>query len=106
VYTTPGDWKGRAAIVLTFLTPPNPAKKVRGCPTIRTVIYIDPDTRLCMALQAFSQPPNRPEYLVGEAEYDFNTRPDPSIFDPHRLEEGAAKITRVKGYPGVQLSPE
>src|SRR5947209_6426637 len=36
VSTTEGNWKGRKAIVITYLTPPAAAKAARGAPTVRT----------------------------------------------------------------------
>jgi hypothetical protein len=106
VSTTVADWKSRKAMVITFVTPPIPAKAARGAPTVRSLIYVDPATHLCMVLQSYARSPGHPETLVREAEFDFTRRPDRSLFDPERLERGASKITRQKGRPGIIVSPE
>lgn len=105
ISTHHGEWKGRRVTVLTFLTPPTAEKGARGCPTIRAVFYVDPETRLCLAGQKFARSKTGTETLVGETEFDFSRRPDPSIFDPRRVEEGAGSIRQQKGGPGVTLSP-
>lgn len=104
VSTEQGEWQGRRATVLTFITPPTPEKAARGCPTVRGVGYVDPETKLTMALRIYSQGGGQ-EGLVREAVFDYSPRPDPSIFDPRRVEKGAGSIERVKGRPGVRLSP-
>jgi hypothetical protein len=103
--TRSGYWKERRATVLTFLTPPTAAKAARGCPTVRAVLYVDPATKLCMAAKTFARSQRGGEALVGESEFDFSRRPDPSLFDPHRVEQGAGSIKRQQGGPVVSLSP-
>ena len=105
VSTTGGNWKGRKATVITFVTPPIPAKAARGAPTVRSLIYVDPANHLCMALRSYARSPGHPETLVREAEFDFMRRPDRSLFDPERLVRGASKITRQKGRPGIIVGP-
>jgi hypothetical protein len=105
VSTEQRRWKGRKATVLTFLARPTSERATRGRPTVRTVVYVDPKTNLCLALQEFSRSQVGEEVLVRQAEFDFSRRPDPAIFDPRRVEAGAGSIKRQKGGPGVIVSP-
>jgi hypothetical protein len=106
ISTAPGEWKDRQAKVITFVAPPPKEKTARGAPTLRTLYYVDSATKLCLAKQQFARAPNGREMLVLEAEFDFSRRPDKSLFDPHRLEQKATKIIRVKGKPGVGFNPD
>jgi hypothetical protein len=105
VSTEPGDWKGRSVIVITFEAPPPKEKAARGAPTVRTLFYVDSAAKLCIATQQFARSANGNEMLVGESDLDYSQRPDKSLFDPRRLEQGVVKITRAKGKPGSFLEP-
>ena len=105
VTTNQGLWKGRRATVITFEAPPPREKAARGAPTVRTVFYVDPETRLCMAQRQWAVSARTPEHLVEALEFDYDRRPDRSLFDPRRLEEGATSVIRQKGRPGVIVSP-
>jgi hypothetical protein len=106
VSTRPGDWKGRQVIIITFEAPPPREKAARGAPTVRTLFYVDPATKLCTAKQQFARSAGGREKLVTELEFDYTQRPDKALLDPRRLEQGAAKITRAKGKPGSILNPD
>jgi hypothetical protein len=106
VSTAPGEWKGRSVIVITFEAPPPKQKAARGAPTVRTHFYVDPATKLCLAQQQFARSANAQEKLVAESEFDFVQKPDKSLFEPRRLEQGVVKITRAKGKPGEPLNPD
>jgi hypothetical protein len=105
VSTAPGNWKGREATIITFEAPPPKEKAARGAPTVRTLFYLDAATRLCIAKQQFARSPNGREQMVEELEFDYSQRPDPALFDPRRIKQGVAKISRVKGKAGEPLNP-
>jgi hypothetical protein len=106
VSSVPGNWKGRQVIIITFEAPPPRGKAARGAPTVRTLFYVDSTTKLCLAKQQYARSASGKEMLVGELEFDYSHKPDKSLFDPRRLEQGAAKITRAKGKPGSILNPD
>jgi hypothetical protein len=105
ISTKPGLWKGRPATVITYEAPPPREKAARGAPTVRTVFYVDPATRLCMAQRQWAFSARTPKHLVQTTEFDYDRRPDRSLFDPQRLVEGATSVVHQKGGPGVIVSP-
>lgn len=105
-----GRWKGRPAVVFTFHVPPPEMMRRQGfSTTMRFVIYVDPRTKLMIASQRFSRPPDAPqqgEQLTGQEEWDFSERPDATLFNPNRFLEGADEVQEQNGGPGVTLTPQ
>ncbi len=101
-----GNWKGKPAIIFTFVAPPSADNAAKGAPIVRTLFYVDGVTKLCMAEEQYAQSRSGGERLVNQCEFDYAQKPDRALFDPKRIETGASRISHAMGRPGEPLDPD
>jgi hypothetical protein len=81
------QWKGQKALLFQGEAEEN-EKAMPGVLRVRTLLYVNPDTKLPIAFQDFVIYSDGVPRLTTEYEFDF-TRPDASHFDPALLKKGA-----------------
>lgn len=81
------QWKGRKALLFQGEAKEN-QKVMPGVLRVRTLLYVNPDTKLPIAFQDFAIYSDGVARLTTEYEFDFS-RPNPSHFDSATLKKGA-----------------
>lgn len=83
--STASQWKGQKA---QLFQSKSVLSEAPANSRYRTDLYVNPQTKLPIALQSFITERNAPSHLVTEYEFDY-TRPDAAYFDPTSLKKGA-----------------
>lgn len=88
--SSPARWKKHRAQLFQAEAESSPEDKkaVPGVARMRTLLYVNPDTKLPIAFQDFAISGDGTPRLLTEYEFDFS-RPDASRFDPASLKKGA-----------------
>ncbi len=88
--SSPAQWKKRKAQLFRAEAESSPQDKkvMPGVARMRTLLYVNPDTKLPIAFQDFAIYGDGIPRLLTEYEFDFS-RPDASRFDPAPLKKGA-----------------
>lgn len=88
--SSPSQWKGQKAQLFQNESVPSDQdkKNVPGISSFHTYLYVNPNTKLPLALQSFIAQWNSAPRLVREYEFDYSP-PDAKHFDPAPLKKGA-----------------
>lgn len=81
------QWKGQKALLFQGEAGEN-QKAMPAISRVRTLLYVNPDTKLPIAFQDFAIYSDGVARLTTEYEFDFS-RPDANRFDPAPLKKGA-----------------
>lgn len=107
-----GRWQGQPAVVFTFDVPPAAGTLPTDPPTLRTEIYVDPETRLIRARRQFARWPSHPErgeHVTWIQEFQY-TDPDAEAtaarFDAQQFCKGAKEIQERDFALGISLDPD
>lgn len=86
--STMGNWKGQEAQILVLERQPSPSHAALGIGPVQARLYVNPKTKLVVALQDFSKKEDGSLKLFLEYEFDYSS-PDPELFKPKIIQQGA-----------------